>query len=118
MYGATLTISLQAAGNNGRQRPDLSCLPVRRRRTMKKHTHDFVESYDGFIGFGYDRPTDEHTVCCYLQKLSDDRLMQTLLPRLSDPDLEKVFSFVSALLKKHLSEAEYHRLFLKDDHHA
>lgn len=85
---------------------------------MKKHTHNFVEDYDGFIGFGYDRPTDENTVFCYLQKLSDDRLMQVLLPKLSDRELEKVFSCVSALLKKHLSETEYHRLFLKDDQHA
>ena len=24
---------------------------------MPKHTHDFVETYDGFVGFGFDRPT-------------------------------------------------------------
>lgn len=84
---------------------------------MPKHTHDFVENYEGFVGFGFDRPTDESTVVYYLQKFSDDAFIQTLVKRLSDGELEEVFNVVNRLMKKHLSEPEYHALFLKDEHH-
>lgn len=80
---------------------------------MSNHTHDFVETYDGLIGFGYDRETDENTVVCYLQKFSDDRLMRKLIKRLSDEELEALFTKMSELLKRHLDESEYHELFLK-----
>jgi hypothetical protein len=79
-----------------------------------KHTHQFVEIYSGLVGFGADRETDESTVCYYLQKFSDDSLMKTLLPRLTDQQLSEVFALLSRLMKNHLSESEYHTLFLKD----
>lgn len=82
---------------------------------MKRHSHNFVETYDGLVGFGADRETDENTVFYYLQKFSDDRLMKTLLKRLSEDELSEIFNMISRVLKKHLSEAEYHRLFLKED---
>lgn len=81
---------------------------------MKKHSHNFVEDYDGFVGFGLDRATDEKTVAYFLQKFSDDELVEAVLPRLSDEQLEAVFSLVSRLLKEHLDEPEYHRLFMKE----
>ncbi len=83
---------------------------------MPTHSHKFVENYQGLLGFGFDRETDENTVVCYLQKISDDRLMELLKQRLSDEDLEQIFEFVSKLLKKHLTEDEYHLLFLKEEH--
>jgi hypothetical protein len=83
---------------------------------MTKHTHDFVETYDGLVGFGLDRDTDEKTVAYYLQKLSDDEMMRFLLPKMSARELEEVFSLVSRLLRDHLSEPEYHRFFLKEAH--
>jgi hypothetical protein len=81
---------------------------------MSRHSHEFVEGYDGLIGFGLDRETDESTVIYYLQKFSDDRLMELLRKRFSDADLEEIFSLFSSLLKKHLSEEEYHNYFIKD----
>ena len=81
---------------------------------MKRHSHNFVETYDGLVGFGADRETDEHTVIYFLQKFSDDRLMKTLLKRLSEDELFQIFNLISRLLKKHLNEAEYHALFLKE----
>jgi len=81
---------------------------------MTTHSHNFVEDYSDLIGFGFDRETDESTLICYLQKFSDDRLMQTLLPRLNATELETIFALLSRLLKTHLSETEYHTLFLKD----
>ena len=82
---------------------------------MALHTHRFVETYDGLIGFGLDREVDEHTVICYLQKFSDDALMARLVHRLSDEELSEIFGLISRLLKEHLSETEYHQLFLKDE---
>ncbi|MBU0985680.1 MAG: cytoplasmic protein [Proteobacteria bacterium] len=82
---------------------------------MAKHSHNHVEHYDGLVGFGLDRKTDEDTIIYYLQKFSDDRLMETLVQRLSDKELEEIFSFLTRLLKNHLTEPEYHTLFLKDN---
>lgn len=83
---------------------------------MTQHTHLFVENYDGMVGFGLDRETDESTVLYYLQKFSDDELMAVLRKRMEDEDLTALFDLISMLLRKHLSEPEYHRLFLKEDH--
>lgn len=83
---------------------------------MAKHSHRFIETFDGFIGFGLNRESDMNTVTYYLQKFSDDRLMDVLRERLTDDDREAVFNLLSGLLRKHLSEPEYHRYFLKDDH--
>ena len=80
------------------------------------HAHLFVEQYDGLVGFGLDRKTDEHTLIYYLQKVSDDALAKTLVERMSDEELEQLFSLINKLMKKHLKDGEYHRLFLKEDH--
>jgi hypothetical protein len=82
---------------------------------MPKHTHQFIERYEGLVGFGLDRETDENTLICYLQKFSDDAVMNAIIKRLEDPEMAEVFDLVNRLLRRHFSEAEYHRLFLKDD---
>lgn len=78
-----------------------------------KHKHDFVEQYDGLIAFGLDDETDRATVKVYLQKIADDDLLATIIPRLTKPELTALFDQLTALLADHLSEPEYHRLFLK-----
>ena len=83
---------------------------------MAKHTHSLAETYDGLVGFGLDRETDEKTIIYYLQKFSDDELMERLIVRLTDDELGEIFSMLTRLLKKHLTDSEYHSLFLKDDH--
>jgi len=75
---------------------------------MNDHSHKFVENYDGFVGFGFNRETDENTVVYYLQKFADDDLMKTLIPKLSDEELNELFNLIGRLLKKHLT------LFLKE----
>jgi len=82
---------------------------------VARHTHRFVETFSGFVGFGLDRQSDESTVQFYLQKFSDDELMEVILKRMTDDDLAEVFDVVGKMLKKHLTEPEYHRLFLKDE---
>jgi hypothetical protein len=80
-----------------------------------RHTHDFVNHYTGLVGFGLDRETDEKSLMVYLQKFSDDRMLEALMPRLTDREIQEVFDLVSRLLKTHLKEGEYHSLFLKED---
>ena len=81
---------------------------------MAKHSHRFVEEYDGFVGFGLDRESDANTLVYYLQKVADDTLARTLVERMTDREREDLFDTLGRLLKSYLSEGEYHRLFLKD----
>ncbi|MCE5335173.1 MAG: cytoplasmic protein [Desulfobacteraceae bacterium] len=84
---------------------------------MPKHKHTIVEEYDGMVAFGLSREVDEMSLKIYLQKFSDDEFLREIVPRLSDDEIEQCFSLMSELMRKHLSDDEYHRLFLKDDHH-
>jgi hypothetical protein len=84
---------------------------------MKKHTHDFVEEYDGLVGYGLDREGDEHTITYYLQKFADDTHMALMRERMSEEDMTRLFDLLTYLLKQYLSEKEYHSHFLKDDPH-
>lgn len=81
---------------------------------MKKDTHHFIHEYKGLGAFGMNRETDEETIMFYLQKFSEDTVLKTLVPRLSDAELEEIYLFVNAKLKQHFSEDEYHGVFLKD----
>ncbi|SLM32684.1 conserved hypothetical protein [Desulfamplus magnetovallimortis] len=77
-------------------------------------THQFVHNYEGAGAFGLDRETDEETLIFYLQKFSEDKFMAHLLPKLSNEEITRVYDLVNHLIHKHLSEEEYHRIFLKD----
>ena len=83
---------------------------------MPMHTHEFVETYQGLVGYGFDRETDENTVMYYLQKFSDDGFLAMMTKRMTDGELLELFDVINRLLKAHLTQAEYHALFLKDDH--
>jgi hypothetical protein len=82
---------------------------------MSIHSHRFVEEYHDLVGYGLDRETDEATVKVYLQKFSDDACLREIIPRLSDAELGQVFDLISLLLRRHLDEPEYHKLFLKEE---
>ena len=82
---------------------------------MEKHTHRFVEEYDGPMGFGFSRELDEKTLTCYLQMFSDDRFIALIRGRMSQEDMDALFDFLTRLMKQHLTEEEYHRYFLKDE---
>ena len=81
---------------------------------MAIHSHQFVETYEGPLGFGLNRETDENTLAVYLQKFSDDALLNVMKKRFSDRELTDLFDQLSALLRSHLNESEYHALFLKE----
>lgn len=78
------------------------------------HRHRFVEEYQGLVGFGLNRETDEKSLMVYLQKFSDDDLLATLVPRMTDEELGETFDLITRLIKTHLRDEEYHRLFLKE----
>ena len=82
---------------------------------MTKHSHRFVEEYDGLVGFGFSRDVDENTLTYYLQKFADDQFMETIRGRMSDTDMEALFDMLTRLMKQYLTEEEYHRHFLKDE---
>jgi hypothetical protein len=82
---------------------------------MAKHSHRFVETFDGFLGYGLDRVSNENTAQVYLQKFSDDQLMKVILKRMTDDDLAEVFEVTGKMVKKYLTESEYHQLFLKEE---
>jgi hypothetical protein len=81
---------------------------------MKKDTHYFIREYKGIGAFGLDRETNEETIMFYLQKFSEDSFLKLFIPRLSDRELEEIYLFINDKLKQHISEDEYHDLFLKD----
>jgi hypothetical protein len=81
---------------------------------MRRHRHEFVETYDGIMAFGYSREEDERSIIVFMQKFSDDELMKLLSGRLSDSEIEELVDHLTGLMKRHLDEEEYHRCFLKD----
>ena len=88
---------------------------------MSKHHHSFVEDYEDMVAFGFSREVDEKSLMYYLQKFSDDDLLKSLVPRLSDEEINRLFEQMSHLMRKYLNDDEYHEFFLKDEghkHHA
>ncbi|MDZ7830517.1 MAG: cytoplasmic protein [Desulfobacterales bacterium] len=83
---------------------------------MTRYTHDFVEAGNELMAFGWDRETNENTMICYLQMFSDDAVMQKLRHRLKDEEIEEIYFLINRLLRTHLNDGEYHRLFLKEPH--
>jgi hypothetical protein len=66
------------------------------------------------IAFGFDRATDEQSFGLFLARFVDKKLMETLLPRLHDEDIQATVDFLTGIMRKHLSEKEYHSLFLAE----
>ena len=80
----------------------------------KQHSHEFVENYTGMLAHGLDKETDQATLRVYLQKFSDDELMEKLLPMMESSEIDYFFDLIATCLRRHLTEEEYHRLFLRD----
>ena len=82
--------------------------------TEKKKTADSATT--GFsmeqICFGFDRATDERSLVAFLTAFSDPPLLQTLVSRMADEEIHAVVDFFTGLMKRHLTEKEYHRLFV------
>ena len=66
------------------------------------------------IVFGFDRAMDEKSLLQFLQRFTAKNLLGVLVPRLQDDDIFTIVDFLTAIMKKHLSEKEYHSLFLAE----
>jgi len=67
--------------------------------------------------FGIDRATDEQSLITFLHHFDADRLLETLVPRMTEAEIQQLIDLLTALMKNHLSGNEYHTLFLGEDHH-
>lgn len=81
---------------------------------MGSHRHTFVDEYDGLVAFGLSREVDEKSLIYFLQKFSDDDLAKRLVSRLTDAEIEQLFELMSHLMRRYLSDDEYHTWFLRD----
>jgi len=66
------------------------------------------------IAFGFDRATDERSFGLFLEHFVDKKLQEALLPRLQDEDIQATVDFLTGIMRKHLTEKEYHTLFLAE----
>lgn len=65
--------------------------------------------------FGLSTELDRQSVACFLQLLGRKELAETLAARLSSEEIEKLVHFTTGLLKKNMTEDEYHELFLCEE---
>ena len=66
------------------------------------------------ICFGLNQETDKLSLALLLQKFADQDLLETLIPRLDETDIETTVDHLTALIHKHLNKNEYHTLFLNE----
>lgn len=66
------------------------------------------------ICFGIDRPTDEASLVAFLGCFANPELLNSLVPRLTDAELNGLLDQITGLMRNHLTHQEYHRLFLKN----
>ena len=69
------------------------------------------------ICFGLNRATDERSLALFLRLFSRDELLNVLVSRLADEELSGLVDYFTGLLRNHLTEKEYHELFLGDYGH-
>lgn len=67
--------------------------------------------------FGINRATDEQSLITFLRLFSGDRLTHELVPRMSEEEIHQVVDLLTRIMRNHLSDDEYHRLFLGEEHH-
>lgn len=67
------------------------------------------------ICFGLSQELDTSSCALYLQLLGRKPFAETFAARLSSQEIELLVDTIGSLMRRHLSEQEYHRLFLCDD---
>jgi len=80
----------------------------------RKKTDTQKKTQPHSIVFGFDRATDEQSLQLFLERFSDKKVLGVLLSRLQDKDILATVDFLTAIMQKHLSEEEYHTLFLAE----
>lgn len=69
------------------------------------------------ICFGLNQQLDQQSFSCFLQLAGRQEFADVLSQRLSEQEIHSFVDFFTIILKRNLSEDEYHRLFLQDEHH-
>lgn len=62
--------------------------------------------------FGLNTELDRESVSCFFQLLGRKELADTLASRLSSEEIDAFVHLATGLLKKNMTEDEYHELFL------
>ena len=62
--------------------------------------------------FGLNLELDRESLTCFLQLMGRPALAETLVHRLSSEDIQEIVHYFTGVLKKNMSEDEYHELFL------
>lgn len=75
-----------------------------------------INAYD--ILFGLSRGEDERSLAAFLKLFSKDQLTSTLIPRMTDAEINNIVELLTDIMREHLSEKEYHSLFLGDSDHS
>lgn len=65
--------------------------------------------------FGLSTELDRESVACFLQLLGRKELAESLADRLSSAEIEELVQFATGLMKKNMTEDEYHELFLQEE---
>ena len=66
----------------------------------------------GEMIFGFDRETDEKSLALFMRRIADPEMADEFIPRLDDAEISIILDLFTRLMKKHLRQDEYHRLFL------
>jgi hypothetical protein len=76
-----------------------------------------IEPYQ--MCFGLTTQLDKESFSCFLQLAGRKEFADVFADRLSSAEIEIFVNSFMVLLRRHLSEDDYHRLFLKDNapHH-
>jgi hypothetical protein len=69
------------------------------------------------ICFGLTDELDQKSLVTFLQLCGRPEFAETFSKRVSSEETTALVDHVMMLLRKHLNENEYHRLFLNDSHH-
>ncbi len=69
------------------------------------------------ICFGLDRQTDERSLASFLRLFAARELTEVLIPRLDQEEMGRIVDLLTGTMRRHLTEQEYHRLFLGDEDH-
>jgi len=70
------------------------------------------------IVFGLNRTEDERSLASFLKLFSKEQLATVLIPRMSDAEIQQTVELLTGIMRNHLSEKEYHSLFLGDGQHS
>lgn len=69
------------------------------------------------ICFGLTEELDRQSLATFLKLGGQEEFAKLFAERLSSEEIIQFVDHFMDLLRKHLSESEYHRLFLGDSHH-